>query len=378
MVVAVVVVVVEGKEFTMSKLAYPKHYEEGMSMFHTFIKNHFSWNVVVATLALLLVVCGGYSPAQAAVKELQQKTYSSPDDAVTALIDALKSHDRKQAAIVLGPHSRDIISSGDQTADREVFAHFLRLYDEKNKIKMISGSKAELLVGEMEWPMPIPIVKKGQRWLFDTKKGKEEILNRRIGRNELAVIKVCEAYVDAQQEYASMESESGGLAKYAQKFRSSPGKKDGLYWETKEGEQPSPLGPFAARARAAGYIEPSSSDKPQPYYGYFYKILKGQGKNANGGAYDYVVNGEMIGGFAMVAYPARYGNSGIMTFIVNQDGIVYQKNLGKDTAKIAQAMTIFDPDKTWKKVEAQNAVLNAGVSESAMTHDCAGGDVQGN
>jgi len=348
------------------KLTYPEQYEEETSMFHTFlkIKNSFSWNFIATVLALLLVVCAGTSPAQAADKGLRQKTYGSPEAAVKALIDAMKSHDRKQVAIVLGPDSKDIVSSGDETADREVFERFIKLYDEKNRIERVRKSKVVLLVGEKDWPVPIPIVKKGKRWLFDTKSGKEEILNRRIGRNELAVIKVCEAYVDAQQEYASMESEGGGLSKYAQKFWSSPGKKDGLYWETKEGEQPSPLGPFAAKAKAEGYVKSSSSDQPQPYYGYFYKILTAQGKNAKGGSYDYVVNDNMIGGFALVAYPAHYGNSGVMTFIVNQDGVVYQKDLGKDTVKIAQAMKIFDPDKTWKKLETAEENKKTGNAES--------------
>lgn len=323
-------------------------------MCHTFlrIKNSSNWNFVITALTVLLLIGAGFLPVQAAGKGVKQKTYGSSEKAVEALISAIKSKDVKQAGLVLGPEGNDIISSGDKVADREVVERFLKLYDERSKIEKVSGSKAVLLVGENDWPFPIPIVKKGPRWLFDTKTGKEEILNRRIGRNELIVIKVCEAYVDAQEEYASMEAEAGGLVQYAQKFRSSPGKKDGLYWETKDDEKPSPLGPFAARAKAAGY-EKSSSDQPQPYYGYFYKILKGQGKHAKGGGYDYVVNGSMIGGFALVAYPAKYGNSGVMTFTVNQDGVVYEKDLGKDTAKKAQAMTIFDPDKTWKKVEAQ-------------------------
>jgi len=252
---------------------------------------------------------------------------------------------------VLGPHGKDLISSGDEVADEELRKRLIVQYDVKNRIEMVSDSRAVLSVGEDDWPLAIPIVKKGQRWLFDSKGGREEVLNRRIGRNELAVIKVCEAYVDAQQEFALMDGDGDGLFEYAQSFVSAPGKKDGLYWETKEGERPSPLGPFAARARRVGYMKQLSTERPQPYYGYFYKILKGQGKSAKGGAYDYVVKGNMIGGFALVAYPARYGNSGVMTFIVNHEGVVYQKDLGKKTAQLALAMTRFDPDKTWKKVE---------------------------
>ncbi|MDY0187900.1 MAG: DUF2950 domain-containing protein [Syntrophus sp. (in: bacteria)] len=322
-------------------------------MFHTFlkIKDSLRGNFSVAVLAVLFVICAVGVPGQAAGKGIQQITYGSPEDAVQALIDAMKSNDAKQMGMVLGPLSRDIFLSGDEVADREILESFLNLYNEKNNIEKKGNSEAILLVGKKDWPMPIPIVKKGNRWLFDTGRGREEILNRRIGRNELAVINVCEAYVDAQQEFALLDSDGDGLFEYAQKFWSSPGKKDGLYWETKEDETPSPFGPFAAKAKAEGYVKTSASDQPQPYHGYFYKILKGQGKSAKGGAYDYVVNGNMIGGFALVAYPAQYGNSGIMTFIVNQDGVVYQKNLGRDTAKKAQAMSIFDPDKTWKKVE---------------------------
>jgi hypothetical protein len=330
-------------------------YEEEMSMFHIIFKiKNVSWQLGVAViLVLLLVICAGHTPVQAAAKGVQQKTYGSPEEAVKAIVDAIKSDDAKSLRDILGPGSEKLISSGDDIADQTFRARFLKAYEEKNKIEMVSDSKATLIVGEKDWPLPIPIVKKGKGWLFDSKGAKEEILNRRIGRNELAVIKVCEAYVDAQQEFALMDSDGDGLFEYAQKFMSTPGKKDGLYWETKEGEKPSPLGPFAAKARNEGYLKQSSAEKPQPYHGYFYKILKGQGKNAKGGAYDYVVNGNMIGGFALVAFPAQYGSTGVMTFIVNHDGVVYQKNLGKDTTKIAEGLKVFNPDKTWKKVETQ-------------------------
>ena len=220
-----------------------------------------------------------------------------------------------------------------------------------NKLEKETDSKMTLVVGEEEWPFPIPIVKKGESWLFDTKAGKEELLNRRIGRNELNTIQTCLAYVDAQREYAMKDRDGDGLLAYAQKFWSTKGKKDGLYWEAKEGEEQSPLGLGAARAVREGYTPRKPGDKPSPFHGYFYRILKAQGKNAPGGAYDYVVKGKMIGGFALVAYPAEYGASGVMTFIVNHDGVVYEKDLGAETAKIASAMTKFDPDQTWKKAE---------------------------
>ncbi|MFI5324152.1 MAG: DUF2950 domain-containing protein, partial [Thermodesulfobacteriota bacterium] len=193
------------------------------------------------------------------------------------------------------------------------------------------------------------IVKKGERWIFDTEAGREEILNRRIGRNELNVIEVLHAYVDAQREYASKDRNGDGSLEFAQKLVSTNGKHDGLYWETKEGEEMSPFGPLAAQAAKEGYNVKPQSDDYSPYHGYFYKILKGQGKSAHGGRYDYVVNGKMILGFALVAYPSKYGSSGIMTFIVNQEGVVYEKDLGKNTADIAQSMKWYDPDGSWKK-----------------------------
>jgi hypothetical protein len=229
----------------------------------------------------------------------------------------------------------------------------VKAYEIKNKIDMVTDAKAVLSVGEKDWPLSIPVIKKGSTWVFDTKAGKEEILNRRIGMNELSIIKSCEAYVDAQQEYALKDNDGDGLFEYAQKFISTPGKKDGLYWETKEGEELSPLGPIAADAAKEGYGKKPMSSRGNPYHGYHFKILKAQGKNAPGGAYDYVVNGNMIGGFALVAWPAQYGNSGVMTFLVSHTGVVYEKNLGKNTAKTVEAMKLFNPDKTWTKVETE-------------------------
>ena len=186
-------------------------------------------------------------------------------------------------------------------------------------------------------------------WVFDTKAGREEVLNRRIGRNELNAIQVCLAYVEAQQEYASTDRERDGIIQYAQKIVSDTDRRDGLYWKAAEGEIPSPLGPFTAQAAAEGYRR--ASDKPAPYHGYYYKILKGQGKSAPGGAYSYVINGHMVAGFALVAWPAEYGVSGVMTFVVNQNGTVYQKDLGPKTEEIAKAMTLYNPDRTWKRAQ---------------------------
>jgi hypothetical protein len=213
----------------------------------------------------------------------------------------------------------------------------------------ITDAKANLNLGNEDWPFAIPIVKKDSLWRFDAKAGREELLARRIGKNELSAMQFCLAYVDAQREYVLKDRDGDGILEYAQKFGSDKGKKNGLFWKAKEGEEQSPLGPIAAAAYSRGYRK--KGENPQPFYGYFYRILTGQGKNAPGGAYGYLAKGNMIGGFALVAYPAKYASSGVMTFIVNHDGVVYEKDLGRNTEKAAQAMKLFDPDSTWKKVE---------------------------
>jgi hypothetical protein len=300
-------------------------------------------------VAALIMAAGIYQASFAA--GATQKTFNSPQEAIKAFIDAVKANDTKELLAILGPEGKDVISSGDEVADKEIRGRVAQKYDQKNKLVWEGDKKVTLDMGTDDWPMPIPVVKQGDTWVFDTKAGKEEILSRRIGRNELDVIQVCLAYVDAQREYALKDRMGDGIQQYAQRFRSEQGKKNGLYWEAKEGDEQSPLGPLAAKAVKEGYTVKKSGSKPSPYHGYYYKILKAQGKNARGGAYDYVVMGKMIGGFAMVAYPAAYGNSGVMTFIVNHDGVVYQKNMGKNTEKIASAMTKYDPDKSWEKAQ---------------------------
>jgi hypothetical protein len=223
---------------------------------------------------------------------------------------------------------------------------FVRAFDEKNRLEAAGAGKFILHVGKDDWPWPIPLVKKGKRWRFDTEAGIKEMISRRIGRNEVAAVQVCLAFVDAQFEYAR-NRQSRGLPEYAQKLMSEPGKKNGLCWDSGDNEEPSPLGPLAAKACKTEMQE----QEPQPYHGYFYKILKKQGNDAPGGAYDYVVDGKMIGGFALVAYPAEYGVTGITTFIVNHQGVVYQNDLGKDTEKTAEAMLSFNPDPTWTEVD---------------------------
>lgn len=302
-----------------------------------------------AIIAAVIVFAGFYQSAFAA--DAKQKSFRSPEEAVKTLIDAVKGNDAKELLTIFGPEGKELISSGDEVADKAGRDRFVKAYEEMNKLVNENDKKVILHVGSENWPFPIPVVKKGEYWFFDTKAGKEEILNRRIGRNELNAIQVCLAYVDAQREYVLKDRDGDKLLEYAQKFVSKKGEKDGLYWEAREGEEQSPLGPLMAKAVKEGYTGKKSGDKPSPYHGYYYKILKAQGKNAPGGEYDYMVKGKMIGGFALVAYPAEYGNSGIMTFIVNHDGVVYEKDLGKDTEKIATAMKKFDLDRIWKKVE---------------------------
>jgi hypothetical protein len=278
----------------------------------------------------------------------RQKSFPSPEEGVRALIDAARNNDEKTILEILGPEAKPIINSGDPVSDRNGRERFVTSYEEAHSLVESDDVTIVLQVGKDEWAFPIPLVKESAGWRFDTAEGKEEILNRRIGRNELDVIQVCLAYVDAQREYYRRDPDGDSLLQYAQKFMSTKGKRDGLYWESAPGEEESPLGLLVAEARAEGYK--GGAGKPVPYHGYYYKILTGQGKDAPGGAYDYMVRGKMVGGFGMVAYPAQYGSSGIMTFIVNHDGAVYQKDLGTKTAQIGQSMTRFNPDKTWKKL----------------------------
>lgn len=297
---------------------------------------------LVAACALSAAAAG--APAAAA----KQQTFGSADEAVKALMAAVKAHDDKAMLAVLGAGARNVIYSGDTVADHAGRERFGAAYDEANKIDLQGDAKAVLSVGKDAWPFPIPLVKAGDAWRFDAKQGAEEILNRRIGRNELSTVQSLGAYVDAQREYYLANPSKDKLLHYAQKVVSSKGKRDGLYYPVREGEPPSPLGKLFASATAAGY-KSDAEGKPVPYHGYYFRILKAQGPDAKGGAYDYVARGKMIGGFAMVAYPAAYGNSGIMTFIVNHDGTVYEKDLGPKTADIAPKMSKFNPDGTWKK-----------------------------
>ncbi len=281
-----------------------------------------------------------------------QKSFATPEAAVDALVAAMEAHDTHALLAVLGSGAQPLISSGDAVADREVRERLVHAYQEAHSLLKADDKQAVLQIGKDDWPFPIPLVKSTAGWRFDTDAGKEEILDRRIGANELATIQACLAYVDAQREYYQRDPDHDTLLEYARKFVSTPGKRDGLYWDTQPGEDESPLGPHFADARAHGYAM-KGGPKPAPYHGYYYRILTRQGPAAAGGAYDYLVeHGKMMGGFALVAYPAQYDNSGIMTFIVNHDGVVFEKDLGPATATIAHAMQAFNPDSTWKRVGA--------------------------
>jgi hypothetical protein len=285
------------------------------------------------------------TPVLLSSASLAQQAYPSAEAAAAALAAAVKSGPRSAILKVLGNAAEDIVSSGDDVADAETRQRFVAAYDARHSIKLEGNKKATLILGADDFPFPIPLVNTKTGWEFDTDAGRIEILYRRIGRNELDAIQASLAFVDAQNEYADKDR-GDGTGVYAQRIVSSPGKKDGLFW--RDDGDPSPLGALAAQASAEGY---KLGEGPAPYHGYYFRILKGQGTDAPGGAFNYVVKGKMIGGFALIAYPADYGNSGVMTFLVNHAGTVYQKDLGKRTEALAARITLFDPDQTWKKVD---------------------------
>jgi hypothetical protein len=274
-----------------------------------------------------------------------QQKYASPEEAFNALVAAAKADDTRGLVTVLGKGGLDIVSSDDEVADRSLRQEFLAAYDKRHEI-MTDGGKSFLIVGENKFPIPIPLVQKNGFWQFDTVAGRQEILYRRIGQNELDTIQTCLTYVDAQNEFAD-KNKDGNFNVYAQRIISDQGKRNGLYWPAAANEEQSPLGALMAEASSEGY---HAGRGQTPYHGYYYRILTRQGETAPGGAVDYIVRGKMIGGFALVAYPARYGNSGVKTFLVNHQGVVYEKDLGPQTDRIASRMIAFSPDQTWTKV----------------------------
>ncbi len=315
-----------------------------------------------ATLSALLVtlsLSAGFSAlrAGAQVSPAPQPTFSTPEAALQALVGAAKTANPRVVSGLFGPDGKQLLS-GDRVQDEAQLYRFASNIEAAAVLEK-QGAGYTILVGQNQWPFPIPLVEHNGRWQFDTKAGLQEILDRRVGQDELAAIATCRAYAVAQWEfYTESGADTQGLAVYAQKFFSSPGHHDGLYWETAEGETPSPLGSLVADARTEGYgprNRPVRADgeprRPRPFHGYYFKILTAQGPSAPGGKFSYIINGNMIAGFALVAYPARWGDSGVMTFIISQQGRVYQKNLGPDTVKIASAMTEYNPDPTWQLVQ---------------------------
>ena len=294
-------------------------------------------------LAVAALVAAMLLPLGAAA----QQSYASPQLAVDALIAAERSNDQATILDILGKDAGPLIYSGDPVADEDNRHAFLAHFDEAHRIDAEGDASAALVIGKDDWSLPIPLLKQGEVWRFDTDAGLQKILDRRIGRNELSVIQSCRAYVEAQRDYAALKPAGDGITEYAGKFISSEGRHDGLYWPAAAGAAQSPLGPLYAAARAEGYGNGAESGKPHPYHGYYFKILTRQGSHAPGGAKDYVVKGRLTRGFALLAYPATWGDSGIMTFEVNQSGIVFEKNLGPHTARLASRIRAFDPDLSW-------------------------------
>jgi hypothetical protein len=305
-------------------------------------------------LALAVILWFGVAQAAPATAPPPQRSFASPEEAASALVAALRDHQEADLRTILGPGAGHVINSGDKYADQELQHRFVALYDEKHAITQTTPGHAELDVGPDDWPLPIPIVDSDGRWTFDTKAGERTIVDRRIGRNELRAIRTLLAAVDAQRDYFDRAKQATGTGVYATRLLSTPGHQDGLYWPVAEGATESPLGPLVDAAQEAGYPGELVGGKPIPYEGYFFHILTAQGPNGDGGAKSYLRSGRMTGGFALVAWPARFESSGIMTFIVGPDGDVYQKDLGPDTARIAAAMTTFDPDLTWTRIELSN------------------------
>jgi hypothetical protein len=307
----------------------------------------------LASVSLLALTVGDPTDAQAA----EQAAFAEPKQAVEALVDALRKRDDAAITSVLGDDAKDIIDSGDPVEDDIAQQKFVSAYDEKSSLVNESPEKVTLNVGNDDWPFPIPLVKKASGWQFDTAEGRDEILARRIGANELNTIAASRAFVDAQREYATFDRDGDGILEYAQKFRSTDGQKDGLFWSEETDPTPSPLGPLFASAQAAGYdVKAAAREEKPAYYGYRYRILTKQGANAEGGVTDYMVKDNLMGGFAMIAFPANYGVTGVKTFVVNHDATVFEADLGAETTQIAENMNVFDPDPAmWTKTTETEA-----------------------
>lgn len=298
------------------------------------------------TCALAALVTVVASPAVAA----SHRAFPSAEAALTAVVDAAKSGDRTTLVAIFGSDGETLLSSGDPIADHTARNRFVERVGERTHLQYVGDDFAVWSVGNDDWPFAIPLVRDERGWVFDVDAGRVELLNRRIGRNELDTIQVCQEYVAAQRDYARRRQRTDGVAEYAQHLRSTPGKRDGLHWETSAGEEESPLGPLLASASAEGY-RAKGGEKPEPFHGYIYRALREAGPHAPGGPRSYIKDGRMTGGFALIAYPVRYGSSGVMTFQVNEQGVVFQKDLGPRTAEIAAAITTYDPDDSWEPAE---------------------------
>jgi hypothetical protein len=297
-----------------------------------------------AMLLLAFALSAGFAKAG------DQKTFATPAEAVQALVKSAEDWNQDEMLAVLGEDGKELVFSGDAVQDNAAAKAFVKAYKAKHAIVTRDQNTRVLEVGMNAWPMPIPLVKDGDKWRFDTAAGKEELLVRRIGHNELGAIAACRGFIDAEKDYAAVGRDGLPAGIYAQKLRSDPDKHDGLYWETGENEPASPAGPLLAEAEAQGYGNAPAGAKAQPYHGYLYRILKAQGTAAKGGAKSYLSDGNLTGGVALIAYPVEYRVSGVMTFIINQNGIVYQKDLGEKTSDLAGAITEYNPDSTWKRV----------------------------
>jgi hypothetical protein len=301
------------------------------------------------SLVFKIVRCACVFGALASCLAAQEERFATPEEAVKALTAAARTKDTNALEAIFGPELRGLVSADAVQASNR-FELFARRMSEKVTLAREAGDRVMLDIGNDGWPFPIPLVQRDGQWSFDTGAGREEILNRRIGMNELGAIRVCQAYVEAQREYAGKDRNGDGVLQYARYLRSNPGKHDGLYWHAAEGEEESPFGPLIAEACGEGYRKEAKimTGDQKPYHGYYFKILTRQGPHAAGGKYNYIINGRMIAGFALAAWPAQWGNSGIMTFIVNQQGRVHEKNLGPKTATVARSMTTYEPDPSWK------------------------------
>ena len=306
----------------------------------------------LAVLMFAILSISSHPPTFAATSKSEPRVFRSPGSAAAALVEAARTDDLKEMTTILGSDAKEIVSSGDPVADNNAREEFTRRYDQMHRLAYDDQGRVILYIGSENWPLPIPIVKRGDGWAFDSAAGEEEMLHQRVGRNELFTIDVLEELADAQGEYANRERDASGVAQYAQTIFSSPGKKNGLYWPAKEGEPESPIGPLIADATSEGY-QRDPSGRPAPFHGYYYKVLTGQGADAPGGASDYIVDGKMTRGFAFLAYPADYRASGVMTFMIDKAGVVVEKDLGPDTEKVAPTITTFNPDSSWFELQEE-------------------------